>query len=198
MVSENPKIETILKFLSDEIFRALLYNSIAKVLRDNFDNPQFTMARTFFLGSYYACLRECLITVSKIIISDRDSISIQYLINYAEQNTNEFNMANPQQVRELSAKFRDELPEFEEFAKKLKILRDKELAHIDKKSIYDPKSIIPRPIEFYELDTCIDHLKRIINKYMLLYNSTLTFYPDFYNLVQEEVDLIISSMKKSL
>jgi len=191
-----PDINSILLFLSNEALRAHLYYGIAKAIRERSQEPEFEQASNLLSGSYYATIRESILAMSKILLMDRESICMEYLFNYAEQNTREFPNASSEEIRELINSSRDEFHTFDSLVNQIQHLRDTELAHMDKRQINNPNLIIPVPIEFNNLENCMALLIEILNRFHTLNRSPLVIFEDYYELASQDIDRIFSTLRK--
>jgi hypothetical protein len=98
MTADQDKISAILDHLCDELTRGNHFFQIAKALQRAYDGNRLTDAPYFFAGSYDACLRESILSLAKLTDSDRDSITIVYLLNIATQNREAFQRAVPDEI----------------------------------------------------------------------------------------------------
>src|SRR3989304_206108 len=80
------ELEQILEKIDDELTRAYLYYSIARALNQKYRNNEIGAATNFFLGTYYATLREAILSISKLVLADRESITFKYLIDHIENH----------------------------------------------------------------------------------------------------------------
>lgn len=180
--------------LTEELFQANIYYGVSKALRGRMDSPEFSRARNLFMSSYYGCLREALLSLCKLLITDTDSASIPSALNYSEQNAAEFSCATVIEVREAVTACRGDLKSLEPTIPKLKRLRDQDLAHLDKRRISDPKSLIPTPIEFAEIESCLMESLEILRKIMAMYDDTKINFQEIGDVVNKELDIVLSAL----
>ena len=183
----NPRFESILRLLFDEAIRAHMYNGIARAIREEIEAPEFWRGQTVLMASYYACLREFLLSLSKLLIPHDDSVTLPYLVDYAEQNPEGFAGGDAQTVRKFCTQAREVLVRLELLRGDIKMLRDDELAHIDKRQIVDPKLILSAPLAFKSLDEGVQQIIEFLNDFRELYMKNRFLFQDDYQVAREEL-----------
>ncbi len=67
------------------------------------------------------------------------------------------------------------------------MLRDDELAHIDKRQIVDPKLILSAPLAFKSLDEGVQQIIEFLNDFRELYMKNRFLFQDDYQVAREEL-----------
>lgn len=148
---------------------------------------ELNQAKYFFRFTIKSHLDNAILTLARILDKHEDSLSIWKFLNYVEQNRNIFSIQDFQQ-RMRENQFYDSLVEshtpitFEDIQrhrselenqqlviKKIKVWRDKRLAHIDRGfNIKRMKISVQRD----QLEKVIDIVARILNRYSYAYNAS--------------------------
>src|SRR5262249_13169084 len=152
----------ILGYLSHELHRGVLFLNILNELRTAYGKHQLTSARYFFARTYEACLRESLISFSKVVMADQDSINIEYLLNCALESPQAFSRITKGDLRKMVMRHRGQLNAFQPLFENVKVQRDRILAHLDRKHINNPSAVFAEPIDMTEVDRCFGVLLRIV------------------------------------
>lgn len=134
-LSNVPRLERIIDEVADELSRAQLYLSVAFALNEKYREGRITSARYLSYGSYYAALREGLLSVSKLLIHDQDSISIVYLLDYALSNPREYGHSESDEVKAMVRWHNVQIKGLEDLAERLRPIRDMVLAHLDRNAL---------------------------------------------------------------
>jgi len=90
-------------------------------------------AHTFFACAESSFLDEALLALSNLIFPHPDSIGVEYLLNCAEQTPEALSSANKDALMWAIANHRGKLQLLKQSAAKIQELRDRVIAHLDKK-----------------------------------------------------------------
>ena len=162
------KTKSILDHLSDLLSHGWLYYFCGKSLDEAYSKNRITSSRFFFMGCYYACINESIITLCKLLIDHPDSITIYYLLNQAKSNSDKFPYASAKDVIHAIDKHVENLQKFDEFRVKLKFQRDRKLVHFDRKHINNPSSIVINPdLDMTEVEDCYREIHQTINTFKI-------------------------------
>ena len=162
---DDTRLSRIIDEIENELARAQLYLSIAFPLNAMYRNERVTSARHFFYGSYYASLREGLLSISKLLIHHEESITVSYLLDYAMSNPSEYGNVSEDEVNAMVVRHRRRIAGLDDLVRRLRPIRDQDLAHIDKRRISNPNAYVPEPIDFTELDEALEALHQVINEH---------------------------------
>lgn len=115
---------------------------------------------------YNSCLETSIFALAKITDSNKSSISIQYLLKYAENNRSAFPLLQLEEnQKKIITGYKELYKQFTPTFKKIKDQRNKLLAHLDKKLLNDPNLHINNPITEDELRDAFARLKTIIYEF---------------------------------
>jgi hypothetical protein len=116
----------------------------------------------FFETSRKAALREAILGICRLTLGDKESIDFKMLLNYVE-NHPQIMMPSKEKCKELVNTNRARLMSLQPFIQSLRPIRDRELAHLDRKHLNDPSAIIPKPIIVKDLARSVDVLSLILS-----------------------------------
>ncbi len=190
-MSDVPRLDRIIDEVADELSRAQLYLSVAFALNEKYREDRITSARYFFYGSYYAALREGLLSISKLLFPSQDSISITYLLNYARSNPSEYATSDPHEIKAMVRRHGQQIQGLEGLAKRLKPIRDMDLAHLDKRRITRPEAVVPEPIDFSELDGALQTLLTVVNEHDGAHRNKETHLQHIRDYSTRDLDYIV-------
>ena len=165
MKNAETKLLEIYYLLSQEVYNSSWYFSIAKELSIKFKKGKITEGKRLLAFSYFACLRETFLSLSRVYFEDQDSITFQYLKSHLVNNRKNFSFIHEEDINTIEKEIDLLLERQDPLFIKIKTLRDKSLSHLDKKNINDPKVIVPVPIEFDEITNCIKDFSTLMKKF---------------------------------
>jgi len=186
-----PLLDRIIDEVSGELFRAQLYLSVAFALNEKYKEDKITSLRYFFYGSYYASLREGLLSFTKLLIPHQESISFDYLLNYAMSNPGEYGNSKPDQVKAMVRRHKDHIKSLGDLVERLKLIRDMDLAHLDKRRITHPKDLVPEPIDLTELDQALHTLLLVVNEHDAAHRSKEMHLQHIRDFTTRDLDYIV-------
>jgi hypothetical protein len=195
MSTPQDRMEAILGYLSHELHRGILFLNIVKALHTAYNNQQLTSARDFFAGTYEACLRESLISFSKIVMPDQNSITIDYLLNCAIQSPRVFPRITKEDLQKQVMHHKAQLDAFRPLFENVKVQRDRILAHLDRKHINDPSAVFAEPIDMAEVERCFKVLLQILNGYKRVFDNSELSLKDVGESIQEDVAYLVQLMQ---
>jgi hypothetical protein len=195
MSTAQDRMEAILGYLSHELHRGILFLNIVKALHTAYNKQQLTSARDFFAGTYEACLREALISFSKTVMPDQNSITIDYLLNCAMQSPHVFSRIAKADLQKLVTHHKAQLDAFRPLFENVKVQRDRILAHLDRKHINDPSAVFAEPINMTEVERCFGVLLQIINGYNRVFDNSELSLKDAGESIHEDVGYLVQLMQ---
>lgn len=164
-------IEELFNILDEELVRGWANFIIYIKLHQAFDVGRFTKVDWFLPVILESVRRETIMSLSRIAIDNRDSVTVWTLLKEANSKAEEFSLASsPQLVRdatELDAKFLKN----HETAEKVKEIRDRTLAHTDMKQWRNPTKMTPPDVPEEEVKRHYDDLLQIVNRYSVWYSG---------------------------
>lgn len=180
--------------LRDEINKAHGYYEIAKALREmkNTRRSEFNEAPTFFSLTMNAHLFETIMSIGKFLDTRTDSLHLNNLFRFIEQNKDLFSEASFKQRLLAQGHDSDDCEHFaqlhlditgemvaEDRARiaslpvgNLIAWRHKKLAHIEKRLVTENVDIIKeKPVTIQEIDTILITLHEILNRYRTAFDG---------------------------
>lgn len=195
MTSE--KIRIIFDYLCDELDRGNHFFQIFKFLEEAYRKKRIIgVAPYFFAGVYDACLREAILSLAKLLVPDKDSINIYYLLNIATQNPEIFPFVEANKVKEAVTKHQRLIEELQPFIEELRGQRDQVIAHLDRKHINNSTKMLSDQINLTETEKSFDVLLQIINTYVGYYDDKSFSFGVIESNVRQEMAYILSLMEK--
>ncbi len=135
-------------------------------------SKRFFIHGYFFMGCYLACLNESILTLSKLLSEDPNSISIYLLLNFAEKNPEVFSFVTTDDLMRAINDHRKDLRKYKKLKNNIKFQRNKKLAHLDREHIYNPSKILKIPdLDMNEVEYCYREIHRIINAFKCFVDS---------------------------
>jgi len=113
-----------------------------------------------------ATIEAAILALSRIVVSHKSSISVEYLLDYLEQNPSAFSHVGTDALRKQVATDRKDLAAIAKTIENIKEQRDRTIAHLDKLHVNDPEAVYSHPpLQYQELDQVFMLLLRIVNHY---------------------------------
>jgi hypothetical protein len=194
MTSE--KIKAVFDYLCDELDRGNHFFQIFKSLEEAYTDERIISSPYFFAGVYDACLREAILSLAKLLVPDKESINIYYLLSIASQNPEVFPFIESNKVKDTVNKHQRLLEDLQIFIEELKGQRDQVVAHLDRKHINNPSKMLSNQINLTELEKSFDVLLQLVNTYMRYYDNRSFSFGIMESSVKQELDYILSLMEK--
>lgn len=194
-MNPNPlqKIDSTLDFLYEELSWAYLFYFTAKALNQANQRGKMLFRNYLFASAYKATLNEAVLVLSKLVISDKDSISFEYLFNLIDQASDLFPHASKATVQSALNQHRNQLNSHQPLISQIISQRDKRLAHADRDLINQPEKMAAEPmILMDEVERCLKDLLAILSTY----NNYLRQADYGLSVIQEnaqrDVDYVVS------
>lgn len=121
----------------------------------------------WFLGiTEDASIESAILALSRIVVPQRSSISIQYLLNYLEQNPSAFSHISVDTLREQVAVDKKSLETVSTVIENIKEQRDRTVTHLDRRHVDNPAAVYNHPpLNYQEVEKVFMLLLEIINHY---------------------------------
>jgi hypothetical protein len=113
-----------------------------------------------------ASWRALLLGLAGLLSNDQESITVAYLIDLADNHPYGFNNLSPSEVKQLVLLVRNELHSIRDLEARLRSVRDRKLAHLDRKHINEPARMINRQIETSEIGTALEVVENIVDRFL--------------------------------
>jgi hypothetical protein len=177
MNSSNQRANDIISQLTTQLAKGWQTYLVAKQIYERRRNKRISSMVYFFNTVEISCLETTILTLSKLLVSQNASISIPYLLNFAEQNSSAFPKIQQEQLADLVNHHREELLLLEPLVSNLKQQRDRTIAHLDKLHVTNPSVItsVP-PLNNLEVEKVFKDLVSLLSEYAsLMEPSTYIF-----------------------
>jgi hypothetical protein len=139
---------------------------VAKHVHDARSSQRINCAYYFFNTVEEACIESAILALSRVIVPNNDSINVQYLLNYSEQNHHAFPRADQQTIADSVQQHRQQLASISSLIANIKEQRDRTVAHLDRKHVTNPSAVYAYPpLNYMEIESVFGLLLRIINTY---------------------------------
>ena len=106
MRQSKPNIKNILLQLGDQLTKCWCAFYVAKYIRQAYQSNRVPSAHYFFGATYTTCMEGILLAFSRLVLPDKDSIHIHYLLNCNEQNPDALLGASKEKVLESARVYR--------------------------------------------------------------------------------------------
>ncbi len=198
MLTLRDKIKLLLDTLSLELQRGVRCLEIVKAVNQLYKDGQLKREVAFFEIVYDACRREALLSLAKLVIAEKESLSVEYLLNCAlEVPSKGFAHASREELKAAVSEHRHRLAELAPLVEDLKARRDRSLAHLDRKHVNEPQILANAAIDLEKVDQAFEMSREIINVYRGYFGMpALTFEAMRAGLNEEMVNLAFSFRPK--
>ena len=170
MAVQNINIKEITRLLTSQISVGWNYFVIAKFIREAYEEDRIKGSHTIFTNSYSACWDAAILSVTKVLDKQNDSINIKYLLNCIEGSSINYPSLTKDEIKQQIINHRVEINSIEESIPGIWDERDRIVTHLDRKHVNDPANVFSNPrIELDDLHSSIRALRRIL----LTYNTQL-------------------------
>lgn len=198
MNKSNPKIRDILGYLSDQLVRGWVALQVSKYLHQAFQNQKITCARYFFTSAYLSCTESAVLTLSRLIIPNNDSINIEYLLNVSKHNLKAFSYGSKEEVLKAILEHEQKLGAIASLVVSIKDHRNRTIAHLDRKYINDPTVIFANPpIDMREVERVFQLVLQIINTYKGYFDSSELYLAHLEKDVEDDLGYLTHLMKEA-
>lgn len=166
MNSTSERARDIIDQLTVQLAKGWQAYLVAKQVHERRANKRIASMVYFFNTVEFSCLETTVLTLSKLLVPHADSISIPYLLNFAEQNPSAFPKVQRKQLADLIYRHKEQLRLFEPLIDNLKQQRDRTIAHLDRLHVTNPSTItsVP-PLNYLEVEKIFRDATQLLNKY---------------------------------
>lgn len=186
------RVIKILGYLTNQIMRGRAAFISAKHLAQALEENKTLSSRIFFKTAYFSCIESSILTLSKLALSDKKSVNINYLLNCAEQSSNNFPYASKRVVLDSISKHKNQLLDIAPFMGIVKAQRNKTLAHLDKSHVNNPDEIFSIPdIDIQEVGKVFQLLLDIVDTYEGYARSSQLHLTSFEKSLSNDIDYLM-------
>jgi hypothetical protein len=167
MSNSEKKIRDIIGRLAYQIAWGWQAFHIAKYVHERSANKRINCAHYFFNVVEASTMETAVLTLARLTIPHRDeSITINYLLNFVEQNREAFPHIQESTILAEIAHHRSQLESLNSLVANIKEQRDKTIAHLDKLHVTNPSAVYTHPpIDYQEVERAFRLLLNIVNVY---------------------------------
>jgi hypothetical protein len=137
MSSHKSRIEAVLRVLCLEAQTLGKFHVVVETITD-VDQHGIEIKLDEYSPIKEACWRALLIGLAGMLSTDQESITLKYLLDLADNHPYDFENVEPEALKRLVARGRAELDAIEDLENRLRSLRDRRLAHLDRKYVNEP------------------------------------------------------------
>lgn len=197
MKESREKVEKVQDLLFDQIVQSLLYFYCARSLHEAFRQSELMKRSYFFFAVYQAAVSEAILALSRILKEHKDSITIHYLFNLAENEPRLFSSDSPETVRSSVAAHRARLEEYGPLIDSVIEQRDRVGAHLDRRHVNNPSDLFAHPhgVNLTEVGECLREVLDILNLYARYYGKEFRA-SHLERAVAGDVDILLKWMKQ--
>jgi hypothetical protein len=171
MPNSKIKIFKIMEKIRESLMQTRNNLATFQFLNNQIASNQINAAPKFFQIARIAVFHETILGIARLTDENQESINFKLLLDMVENHLQLFRDSSID-VRTLVENNRLRLAGLDTFLKGLRSLRDRELAHLDRKQLNDPTSINPEPIRSQNLSYCLDILTTILSDLWQAFNGS--------------------------
>lgn len=156
----------MLENLSLELERGVRCLEVVKAIKFADPREEVRDESAFFITVDEACQRGALLSLAKLVIAEKESVSVDYLLNCAlEVPSKAFPHASREMLEAAVSGHRSQLAGLETLSEDLKARRDRMLAHLDRKHVNAPEALPSGAIDLEVIEEGYETVSEIINAY---------------------------------
>ena len=162
MVKSKIRLAQIMEKIRNALCQTRKYLEIYRYLDEHQKSEQFEQAARLFSTISDAVWREAILGITRLTDDDPESINFKMLLNMAENHPR---ILRHGQVgaREVVVTSQGKLASLDPVLKALRPVRDRELAHLDRKHLNDPAVLSPEVIKIQDISHCVDTLNMVLS-----------------------------------
>ena len=166
-MSKSPrKLREIVEYLSDQLTRGWAALWVAQQIDRARREGELGRAQAFFVTTYDACVESAILALARLTVTHKDSISVSYLLNCAQQSPSAFPVPERESVARAVEQHRATLNGMQPLVDQVKDYRDRAIAHLDKKVVNHRRAVHAHPpIELGEVERAYALLLDLLNTY---------------------------------
>jgi hypothetical protein len=162
MANSKFKIFQIMEKIHASLVETSLNLATYQFLNDQLSSNPFKIAPIFFQTTSNATLREAILGITRLTDENQESINFKLLLDMVENHPQLFKHS-PVEARNLVEANRQKLASLEPLLKAMRPVRDRELAHLDRKHLNDPAVLFSEPLAYQDLSRCLEILAAILS-----------------------------------
>jgi hypothetical protein len=162
MANTKFKIYQILDKIRQTLSQTRIYLAVYQFLNYQPSADPLKFFPSFFQTVSEASIREAILGITSLTDENQESINFKLLLDMAENHPRLLRHSQVEAKRLVESN-RLRLSSLDPVLKAIRPVRDRELAHLDRKHLNDPAAISPDPIQDQDLSHCIDVLDMILS-----------------------------------
>ncbi len=191
------RAKQLVDLLLGEVYTGLMYSYCAESLLGAFRGSELFRMSYFFNTIFDASYLGALLGLSRLVVEQKDSITMHYLFNFAESNPKLFSPTSPDRVVESVKGHRQQLQAHKQLFDRVRQRRDRTLAHLDRMHVTNPADLFehPEPVDVDELIRCFWDIFDIVNVYAGFLGQVVK-PQSLQRAVQGDIDILVEWMAK--
>lgn len=174
---------------------------VARGLREAYENNRITCSRWFFGAASGATEDRMLLYCYRLLVStgaQSESVTVDYLLNYAQSNPGVFRFANPGDVQKSVDADRKALEKMSPLIDKVARERNRSIAHMDRKWINSPEAmLLPAPVIMSEVERSFGTVLALVNVYKGYFDNTEVHWQHLDGEVHADLEWLWSIIGRS-
>lgn len=198
MATLTDKIKFLLETLSLELEQGVGFLQVAKHIKQSQSEGRLKRNTKFFELVSEACMREALLSLAKLAISGKESVTVNYLLNCAREVPSKlFPGATRREIERSVAEHKRRLEDLAPLIDALRTRRDRVLAHLDRKHVNEPEALTASKIDLGEVEEAFGILAEMINTYRRYFGMPDVSLRETGLILQGEVDVLVKLMAQA-
>jgi hypothetical protein len=182
---QPPRIKVLLMYVEHDLLFGWIWCQAAISAPALIFECEYMKRSWLWWGTYLACQRESVMALSRLTDPSTDCISIQKLLNYAEQNPQELPFATKEEVRRQVTLDRKWLVDHE-IIPSIRRLRDKVFAHTDIGHL-TPETFGSFPLDMAEVEECLRGIHRVSDNLRMMFDQSSLLLDGIKEDLSEEI-----------
>ena len=166
MSKSRGALRAIVGSLSEQLARGWACLAAARQIQSERPGLLPGRSQAFLDTTYDACVESAILAFARLVLSHKDSISVTYLLNCAQQSPSAFPVSEREAVARAVEQHRVLLNEMLPLVDQVKDYRDRTIAHLDKKVVNHRDAVHSYPpLELGEVERAFVALLDVLNAY---------------------------------
>lgn len=195
------RMRRILEAVAYTAVQGKIAASVARGLREAYENDRITCSRWFFAAACAATEDRMLLYCYRLHVSSgaqRDSVTVDCLPNCAQSNPGVFGFTNPGDIQKSVDAHRKALEKMSPLIDKVTRERNRSIAHMDRKWINNPEAMLStEPVIMGEVERSFGLVLDLINVYKGYFENSEAHWQDLDGTVHADLDYLWSIIRRS-
>ena len=161
MANSRYRLRRILEIIHESLNRTKMSLAAYKYLSTQIESKPIKIASNFFQTARKATFCEAVLGITRLSENDKEAINFKLLLDIVENHPRilPYNLVG---MESLVAYQREKLASLDPILQTLRPIRDRELAHLDRKHINDPQVVTTNTVPISDLSHCTEILSQIL------------------------------------